>query len=390
VIDLPELPPPRDALERPAIISPAPRQVAFGVVSGRIGAGTRTVIVTVDGRPRASVPVSGRRFRVRVPIPRRDVALRVVAVDFWGRRAASRRVGPVFGLPAAAIPRGTRSSADPALGRTVRRLAREFPGTAAIYVQNLRTGEGAAWNAGARFPAASTLKVAIAVEVLRTLRGPPQPGTPIYRLVRSMLVHSSNEAANALETWLGGSISGGAARVNGTMEALGLRRSHIFGGYAVPTASRRPIRITVEGQPAFGLGKYTTAWDLARLNRYLHLAAGGHGPLLRLPGSFTAADARFALYVLAHVRDPGKLDRYLGRRAAVLHKAGWITYARHDAGLVYWSGGGIVAAVMTWNGSGAGAASDVLAGRVARAALRRFSESGQTGARTATTRPLHA
>ena len=49
---------------------------------------------------------------------------------------------------------------------------------------------------------------------------------------------------------------------------------------------------------------------------------------------------------------------------ALMHKAGWISYARHDAGLVYWPGGVFVAAVMTY-GSGVGVASDVLAGRVA-------------------------
>jgi hypothetical protein len=202
-----------------------------------------------------------------------------------------------------------------------------------------------------------------------------------------MLIYSDNQAANELEVWLGGSISAGAARVNATMMALGLRDSHIFGGYAVETGGARPIPITIESQPAFGLGKYTTAWDLARLHRFVHLAAGGRGRLLHLQGAFTPADARFALFVLAHVRDSGKLDRFLRRPAAVvLHKAGWITYARHDAGLVYWKGGGFVASVMTWNGAGVGTASDVLAGRVARASLRRFSSTTVRGTRTTATR----
>jgi hypothetical protein len=56
----------------------------------------------------------------------------------------------------------------------------------------------------------------------------------------------------------------------------------------------------------------------------------------------------------------------------VLHKAGWIDPARHDAGLVVWHGGIFVAAVLTYDGAGAGTRSDVLAGRVAQAALRRF------------------
>ncbi|MEX0817719.1 MAG: serine hydrolase [Gaiellales bacterium] len=386
-MDFPAALEPVEPLTPPAISAPAPREIAFGEVRGRVGPGTIRIVVTVNGARRAETAVIGTRFRVAVPLPPRDVTIRVIAFDLYGRRAVSHPVGPVFGLPAAAVPRGTRSIEDPGLSRVVRNLTREFPGIGAFYVQNLRTGKGAAWNAGARFPAASTLKLAIAVEVLRTLRGRVAPGSRVDSLLRKMLIYSDNHAANELEVWLGGSISAGAARVNGTMRALGLRDSHIFGGYEVETAAARPIPVTVESQPSFGLGKYTTAWDLARLHRYVHLAAGGRGRLLRLPGSFTPADARFALFVLARVRDPGKLDRFLRRPAAVvLHKAGWITYARHDAGLVYWKGGGFVAAVMTWNGAGVGIASDVLAGRVARESLRRFSSTAVSGARTTATR----
>jgi hypothetical protein len=55
----------------------------------------------------------------------------------------------------------------------------------------------------------------------------------------------------------------------------------------------------------------------------------------------------------------------------VLHKAGWIEKARHDSGLVYSAGGAFVVTVLTWNGRGVGSASDLLATRVALAALRR-------------------
>ena len=387
MMDLPAALEPVEPLTAPAISAPAPREIAFGEVRGRVGAGTTRIVVTVNGTRRAESAVLETSFRIAVPLPPRDSTIRVIAFDMFGRRAISRPVGPVFGLPAAASPRGTRSIEDPVLSRVVRRLTREFPGISAFYVQNLRTGEGAAWNARARFPAASTLKLAIAVEVLRTLRGRVVPGSRVDGLLRRMLIYSDNQAANDLEVWLGGSISAGAARVNSTMRALGLRDSHIFGGYAAATGGTRPIPVTVESQPAFGLGKYTTACDLARLHRFVHLAAGGRGRLLRLTGSFTPADARFALFILARVRDPGKLDRFLRRPAAVvLHKAGWITYARHDAGLVYWKGGGFAAAVLTWNSAGVGTASDVLAGRVARASLRRFSSTAVSGARTTAAR----
>jgi hypothetical protein len=104
------------------------------------------------------------------------------------------------------------------------------------------------------------------------------------------------------------------------------------------------------------------------------LAGAGKGPLRRAQPGFTPADARYLLYVLAHVRDTGKLDRVVGSvpGVTVAHKAGWLGVARHDAGLVFWRGGVFVAAVMTYRSSGAGNSSDLLAGRVASAALQRF------------------
>jgi hypothetical protein len=76
------------------------------------------------------------------------------------------------------------------------------------------------------------------------------------------------------------------------------------------------------------------------------------------------------MYLLAHSRTRGGLNG-ARPRATVLHKAGWITNARHDSGLLYTADGALVATVLTWNGSGVGSASDLLATRVALAALRR-------------------
>ena len=87
----------------------------------------------------------------------------------------------------------------------MRALARRYGGTSAVYVQDLRTGRGAAWNARARFPAASTLKLAIAVTVMRSLDGKPDAGTRRRSACcEQMLVSSDNAAANELEVWLAG------------------------------------------------------------------------------------------------------------------------------------------------------------------------------------------
>jgi beta-lactamase class A len=367
VLDLPP------AAEPPAIVSPAPREVSFGLVSGTVPAGTRRVIVRVGARVEADKPLRGRRFSLRVDLSFVDRTVSVTAVDTSGGRSTAR-VGPVYGLPRIATPRVTGSTEDPALAAAVRSLTRGFHGTSAVFVQDLRTGRGAAWNARARFPAASTLKLAIAVTVLRALPAAPAGGSNVDVLLRRMLVSSDNASANALELLLAGSTSGGSARVNETMRALGLHDSEMYGGYEIERAFQAPIPIRIDRQPRFGRGKYTTAWDLARLARFVYLAAGGKGAL---PGlGVSPSEARYLLWVLAHVHDGGKLGRFLLPPSAVLHKAGWNSTVRHDAGLVFWPGGVYVGAVMTWSAAGVGPSADVLAGNIAAAAYKRFRSVG--------------
>ena len=192
-----------------------------------------------------------------------------------------------------------------------------------------------------------------------------------------MLIDSSNEAANSLEVLIGGSTSGGGARIDALLRSLGLADTEMYGGYLRGTYGRAPIPRRVDSQPWLGRGKYTTAFDLARLLTLVHLAAEGRGPLAeRYRGQFTPSDARFLLYLLAHVPDRGKLGRFLPPGAVLMHKAGWISGARHDAGLVYWGGGVFVVSVMTY-GAGVGVGSDVLAGRIARVALSSYSSAGE-------------
>jgi Beta-lactamase enzyme family len=324
------------------------------------------VIVGIDGKAAARRDLRGgrTRFDFRIQLPPRDVRLTVTAA-VNDKRRSSTTVGPVFGLPRGGEPRAPprRNFEDARLARTIRGLAHAFPGICGIFVQDLRSGAGAAWNARAHFPAASTLKVAIAIQVLIAHRGRPPPGSRVDRLLRKMLIPSEDKPANELLVWLAGSTSGGSALVNATFRALGLRDTDMYGGYEVQG---------VASEPSF-VGKRTTALDFGRLLNYVHMAADGRGPLARrFRGSFVPADARFLLYLIAHAR-PNWLGRYLPGTTATLHKPGWITKARHDGGLVYWPGGAFVAVVLTWNGGGVGSASDLLAGRVARAAFARFS-----------------
>jgi beta-lactamase class A len=359
------------ALPPPAIEQPAPRQVSYGLVTGRAPRGTTRVLVFANGKRLTSRPLEGRRFSLRVQLPLGDVTVRVVTLARDRRSVA--HVHDVFGLPAVASPRVVRSRLDATLQRKVTGLARSYSGTAAAYVQSLTGGRGGAWNAEARFPAASTLKLAIAATVLARYSGVPPPGSYVDGLLREMIVPSDDEAANALLVWLGGSTSSGAYRVNDLMRSLGLTDTLMYGGYATRTLSAR-IPVRVDDAPAFGVGKYTTAWDMTSLWRALWLASGGKGRLRATHPGLTSADARYLLWLTAHVRDQPKLDATVGRERGVevLHKAGWISSARHDTGLVFWEGGVFVAGVMTWRSSGVSRSSDRLAGRVVAVALQRF------------------
>ena len=353
------------------VIAPAEREVSFGRIAGRVQRGRWAVVVRAAGRTVAVREIRGASFDFTVSLPRGETSVRV-AVAGAHARYASVVVPHVFGLPRSASPRqaASASQADGALGARLGALARSFPGTSAVYVRDLVTGRGAAWNARARFPAASTLKLAIAITALRAQAGKPGAGTYLDRLLRQMLIWSDNGAANEVEATFGG-----AYHVDELLRGLGLVDTWMGGGYASyrVTAGRTPIPIRVDQQPAFGCCKYVSAFDLARLFTYVHLAAAARGPLFARYGrEVTPSDARYLLYLLAHVPDRGKLGRFLaGGPYTLLHKAGWISAARNDAGLVYWPGGVFVAAVMTW-GNGVGTPSDVLAGKVADAALRRL------------------
>jgi hypothetical protein len=330
------------------------------------------VIIHANGRRLASKPLHGRRFSLRVTLPVGDVTVRVTTVAPNGRRS-SAHVHEVLGLPAGTRPRLVAGRQDAVLARKVRVLARGFGGTSGVYVQSLTGGAGAAWNARATFPAASTLKLAIATAVLAQHAGIPKPGSQVHSLLRSMLRYSDNGSANALEVWLAGSTSAGSSRVNALMRSIGLRDSEMYGGYELRTLSSR-IPLRVDQQPAYGYGKHTTAWDMASLLRAIWLASGGLGPLRSEQTGFTAADGRYLLWLLAGVSDVPKIDRVRAGNPGVLvmHKAGWVNDARHDAGLVFWRGGVFVVGVMAWSSRGVGVSADVLAGRVSTAALERF------------------
>ena len=262
--------------------------------------------------------------------------MRVTAVDGRGRarRASSQSVlrpaavGGAARRGAAARP-GSRSSVARARPPPRRHERRSTSRTS-------RTGRGAAWNARRRFPAASTLKLAIAVTVLRCARRAcrrPERGST--RCSATMLVRSDNDAANALEVWLGGSTSPARPASTRRCARSASNDSLMYGGYertrrpaaaaarsrSAPRAARRSASASTRPP---GISPASPARSTSPQRGRARCCALG----------VTGSEARHLLWLLAQVTDRGKLGRFFAPGVSVLHKAGWLATARHDNGIV--------------------------------------------------------
>ena len=185
--------------------SASSRGRAAGAASGLVrarhgprGSGTRRVLVFANGRRSLEAVAWETLLRTGRASRRRrhrsgddDRAAWPTFFDERERRLRSAR--------AARPRRRCRSSGRdaPAQAHGPRPLLLRHRG---YYVQSLTGGWGAAWNAKARFPAASTVKLAIAATVLAQHSGIPPPGSHVDALLREMIVPSDDEAANALSS----------------------------------------------------------------------------------------------------------------------------------------------------------------------------------------------
>jgi D-alanyl-D-alanine carboxypeptidase (penicillin-binding protein 5/6)/beta-lactamase class A len=260
---------------------------------------------------------------------------------------------------------------DRRLQGDVDRLAAGLPAVSGVYVQHLITGCGAARNADAQFPAASTLKAAILVDAVRRGRG-----RDLGSLLDRMVIDSDDRAANDVLAALGGG-SGtlGAARVTETLHALGLSRSLVRRPYIIEDA-RRPLPIETSAAPALHTNFITTPYELARLMVAVHRGAVGRAGVAKIGIGARVARAEL-LARLLDVRDATKIVAGLPPSVPVAHKTGYTEEVKHDGGIVYLRSGPVAVAAMTWSASGVGdATGDRFIADVARAARARLGAGG--------------
>ena len=275
-----------------------------------------------------------RPLRLRPP--------RIPPAPRGGCATAPSGTGPLGRLPAApALPDSWTRAAlpattDAALTARLERLGRGFRGWAGFWVHDLTTGRTAGWNADARFPAASTVKLgAIAAALARSA---PDPATAPHAYdVREIAAWSSNLAANRIAARLGlDAVADGLRR-------LGMVSSTYPGLYRAGTATG----VDAPKPPPLRTGRVTTARDLGRALFRLHAAAAGRPWALRRTG-LSAREAAFgldALLVSEGVGDNVGLLRGALPRVPLAQKHGWISDTRLTAGIVYRARGPVVVVV---------------------------------------------
>jgi beta-lactamase class A len=217
-------------------------------------------------------------------------------------------------------------------------LGRSFPGYAAIWVHDLVRGTVASWNADARFPAASTVKLGVLLAALKRLRHPER--SPLDYELRAMIGWSSNLATNRLVARFG------AGAVEAALRRAGATRSTFPQGYRVGTSLAE-----VQDQPPLVSGRVTTARDLGRVLYVLHACALGNVPALRATG-LDRARCSYGLQLLlsSELRgnNVGLVRPFVPESIRVAQKNGWLHDARHTAAIVYSPTGPKIIVILTY------------------------------------------
>ena len=240
-----------------ALTAPLAYEANPGIVEGVAPKGTTAVRVRADGR---SVRVlrlkSGKRAFLLGPIglPPRDITVTVEALA--GKRVlASTTVDHVFGLPAAAATVAPPRTINARVQARLATLPARTGVSSAAWVRDLGNGSTAAYNAGARYPAASTIKLAILLGVLARDDADPLQlvGVDARAGARAELLQRRGErAAPARRRRRGrGRRRGSVARRDRDVHLLRLparaRRARLFGARAHRRAPLPPT--TVVDQP---------------------------------------------------------------------------------------------------------------------------------------------
>ena len=239
------------------------------------------------------------------------------------------------------------------LGRELDAYTSDFPGFAAIYVQDLTTGEEATVDVDVAFSGMSTMKIAIASEAYRQMAG--FENEAVGQWIDFALGESNNAAANRVLQWLGdGDIYTGGSQVTEMMRTLGFTNSYIQTGYddksiisKIPTEANS--RTDWNTNPDTHL--QSTPADLGRLLAEIYRCQAGEGLLIKtFGGEITPEECGTILFYVSHDEFTEMIWGGLPRpeQSWIIHKHGFVNEAHSDLALIWGPSGPYVIAVYLW------------------------------------------
>ncbi|RLT41440.1 MAG: hypothetical protein DWI57_06985 [Chloroflexi bacterium] len=216
----------------------------------------------------------------------------------------------------------------------------DFPGFAAIYLQDLASGAEGTVDVDVAFSGMSTMKIAIVAALFSRMDGVED--VEIGQLIDYALGESNNTAANGVLRRVGdGDIYSGGRRVTEFMASLGYVNSFVQTGYddnsaiaQIPTAANQ--RTDWDTKPDTHL--QSTPAEMGRLLAEIYRCAQGEGKLLEIyPGALTAQECRTILFYLSHDEFTELVWGGLPRPtdAWIVHKHGFVNDAHSDVALIW-------------------------------------------------------
>ncbi len=292
---------------------------------------------------------------------------------------------------------GPSHLSDAALSAEFEKITSAHHGHLAVYAENLKTGQTAAFDADEPVQTASVIKLAILFEAARQIRNGrasfgeklileknnqvdgsgvlAELNTPhtltLADTLTLMVILSDNTATNLAIDRLG------IDHINQTIQSLGLKNTWLYKKIYVPATGPMP-----SDQPKFGLGK-TTAREMATVMQ--HIVECRLDPAAA-PSPTDGPICGRILTMLRHQQDRDSLPRYVEvvdtseEGSAIGNKTGALDHVRNDVAIFSTKNGPIIISAFTWDNkderwTGDNEAEQTL-GKVGAAVLKAWSPPG--------------
>lgn len=238
-------------------------------------------------------------------------------------------------------------------------LESNFPGFGSLYVEDLLRDERAEVHADVAYSGMSTVKIGIALDVMRRLEQGVHPddgwSVQLGQLIDHMLGDSNNFAANYLLAQLGNEDRNlGARRYTEFLRTMGYENTYMQTGYDERAAAAQ-IATPANQNSVWNTNPdpnlQTTPREMGRLLGDLYYCAEGEGAILaHFPDELSPEKCRTVLFYMTHDEFQQMIWAGLPRpdNTWILHKHGFAAESYSDVALIWNSSGPYVISVFLW------------------------------------------